>query len=52
MDFIAEEDYCQVVSLDLINSVVKLFSSKIETIFNLKMLKSNWEKVEHTIKPN
>lgn len=47
LDFSEEEDRCARVCIEIINSLIKLFENKLDTIFTDQMLKTQWEKVEN-----
>lgn len=50
LDFSEEEDFCSKVSIDIINSMMKLYKNKLEYILNYGMLKVQWDKLENSIK--
>lgn len=47
LDFSEEEDKCAKVCIEIINSIVKLFDGKLDSIFSEQMLKTQWDKVEN-----
>ena len=47
LDFSEEEDKCAKVCIEIINSLIKLFENKLETVFTDQMLRVPWEKVEN-----
>jgi len=47
LDFSEEEDKCAKDCIEIINSLMKLFENKLDTIFTDQMLKVQWDKVEN-----
>lgn len=52
LDFSEEEDKCSKVCIELINSLIKLFESKVDVILTDQMLKAQWDKVENVTSVN